>query len=121
VSMPTKIEPFYKALGSNIQEARERRKMTQSRLGLALTPSSTRASIANIENGKQRVLVHTLVQMAESLDVKIQDLLPANSQAVAAPSPKDVERELKRKLNLAAPQLKKLTARLATTNHGDHA
>lgn len=119
--MPTKIEPFYKALGSNIQEARELRKMTQAQLGLSLVPPSTRASIANIENGKQRVLVHTLTQLATLLDVKIQELVPAVGKTIQGPSPKDVERELKKKLNLAAPQLKKLTARLSTSNRGDHA
>jgi transcriptional regulator with XRE-family HTH domain len=116
--MATKIEPFYETLGSHIQQARERRKMTQERLGRALTPPSTRASIANIENGKQRVLVHTLAQLADTLDVKIETLMPAN-QPAKAPSQRDVERELKRKLNLDIPQLKKLTARLATTGKGD--
>jgi transcriptional regulator with XRE-family HTH domain len=116
--MATKIEPFYETLGSQIQVAREHRKMTQAQLGLALKPPSTRASIANIENGKQRVLVHTLAQLAESLGVKIETLIP-NNQPAKAPSQKDVERELKRKLNLDTPQLRKLTARLATTGKGD--
>jgi transcriptional regulator with XRE-family HTH domain len=105
--MAKKIEPFYEVLGSNIQEAREEQKMTQAQLGLRLNPPSTRASIANIENGKQRVLVHTFVQLAKALAVDIQDLMPAADQPAQA-SPKDVERELRRKLNLAAPQLKKL-------------
>jgi transcriptional regulator with XRE-family HTH domain len=113
--MATKIEPFYEDLGSKIQQAREHRKMTQAQLGLSLKPPSTRASIANIENGKQRVLVHTLAQLADSLSVKVQMLIPA----VAGPSPKDVEKELKRKLNLDAPQLKKLAARLSGTPSGN--
>jgi transcriptional regulator with XRE-family HTH domain len=106
--MANKIEPFYEVLGSKIQEAREARKMTQAQLGLRLNPPSTRASIANIENGKQRVLVHTFVQLAKALAVDIQDLMPAVEPSVQTASPKDVERELRRKLNLAAPQLKKL-------------
>ena len=112
--MATKIERFYETLGSRFQQAREQRKMTQEQLGRALKPPSTRASIANIENGKQRVLVHTLAQLAESLGVQIETLMPAN-QPTKAPSQKDVERELKRKLKLDIPQLKKLTARLTTT------
>jgi transcriptional regulator with XRE-family HTH domain len=119
--MATKIEPFYETLGSQIQQAREQRKMTQEQLGRALTPPSTRASIANIENGKQRVLVHTLAQLAESLGVQIEVLIPSSKPA-RAPSQKDVERELKKKLNLDLPQLKKLTDRLATTaRKGDRA
>lgn len=106
--MAKKIEAFYGALGSNIQDARGRLKMTQAQLGLTLVPPSTRASIANIENGKQRVLVHTLVQLARTLETKVEKLIP-----FAPPTGEstliDVEDELKRKLNLAAPQLRKLT------------
>jgi len=107
--MAQKIEPFYEILGSKIQEAREERKITQAQLGLRLNPPSTRASIANIENGKQRVLVHTFVQLAKALAVDIQELMPAADQPAQAASPKDVERELRRKLNLSAPQLRRLT------------
>ena len=115
--MATKIEPFYEALGSQLQITREQRKMTQAQLGAALTPPATRASIANIENGKQRVLVHTLAQLAECLGVGIEALLPAN-QPAKAPSALDVERELKKKLKLPAPELKKLTAQFANHRTG---
>lgn len=106
--MAKKIEAFYGALGSNIQTARDRIKMTQAQLGLALAPPSTRASIANIENGKQRVLVHTLVQLARTLETPVERLIPTEA-AADRPAPVDVEHELKRKLNLSAPQLRKLT------------
>jgi transcriptional regulator with XRE-family HTH domain len=104
--MTAKIEPFYAELGAKIQKTRAG-KMTQAQLGQALNPSATRASIANIENGKQRVLVHTLMQLARAMDVGVQELLPS----LGEPSPattKDVARELKRKLNLGARQLRKL-------------
>jgi transcriptional regulator with XRE-family HTH domain len=116
VAMRTKIEPFYEALGSKIQQNRERRKMTQAQLGLSLLPPSTRASIANIESGKQRVLVHTLSQFATVLGVDIRELMPAATSPAQSPSRKDVERELGKKLKLAGPALKKLTARLSTGN-----
>ena len=106
--MAKKIEAFYEALGSNIQDARDRLKLTQAQLGLSLVPPSTRASIANIENGKQRVLVHTLVQLARTLETKVEKLIPPGTPA-DQPTLVDVEDELKRKLNLAAPQLRKLT------------
>jgi transcriptional regulator with XRE-family HTH domain len=118
--MPKKIEPFYESLGSRIHGAREQKRLTQAQLGLSLQPPSTRASIANIENGKQRVLVHTLVQLAGTLGVGIQDLLPAAGSPNPEARPRDVERELKRKLNLDAPQLKKLAvaAHLSTASRG---
>lgn len=105
--MAKKIEAFYEVLGSNIQGARDRLKMTQAQLGLSLVPPSTRASIANIENGKQRVLVHTLVQLSKTLKTEVEKLIPSEEPA-APPNSSDVESELKRKLNLGAPQLKKL-------------
>jgi transcriptional regulator with XRE-family HTH domain len=114
--MRAKIEPFYEALGAQIQKIREHRKMTQAQLGLSLIPPSTRASIANIEGGKQRVLVHTLSQLAKSLDVDIRELMPAVNSPAQSPSRKDVERELGKKLNLAGPALKRLTARLSAGN-----
>jgi transcriptional regulator with XRE-family HTH domain len=107
--MANKIEPFYGVLGSRIQKARERRKMTQDQLGKSLTPQSTRASIANIENGKQRVLLHTFVQLTKALNIDMKALLPASETASQAPTSNDVETELKRKLNLSAPELKKLS------------
>jgi transcriptional regulator with XRE-family HTH domain len=116
--MANKIEPFYEALGSKIQKTREQRKMTQAQLGLSLNRPSTRASIANIESGKQRVLVHTLVQFARAMDVDIQELIPAADQPAQAANPKDVERELRRKLNLGAPQLKKLAVAARPSSPG---
>jgi transcriptional regulator with XRE-family HTH domain len=106
--MAKRIEAFYEILGSNVQGARGRLKMTQAQLGLALGPPSTRASIANIENGKQRVLVHTLVQLARALETKVEKLIPSEA-ATELPTLSDVEDELKRKLKLAAPELRKLT------------
>jgi transcriptional regulator with XRE-family HTH domain len=105
--MATKIESFYETLGSNIQSARENRKMTQAQLGLALVPPSTRASIANIEHGKQRVLAHTLIQLTNALEIEIEKLLPSEGPP-ARPTLSDVEDELRRKLNLGGLQLKKL-------------
>jgi transcriptional regulator with XRE-family HTH domain len=118
--MRNKIEPFYEALGLKIQKLRDNRNMTQAQLGLSLHPPSTRASIANIENGKQRVLAHTLPQLARALGVELAELVPASDDRTKAPSTIDVERELKKKLNLAGPTLKKLSA-LANENPGDHA
>lgn len=118
--MPKRIEPFYEALGQKIQKIRDHRKMTQAQLGLLLDPPSTRASIANIENGKQRVLAHTLSQLARVLEVEVAELVPVSLDRSKAPSKTDVERELRKKLNLAGSTLKKLTA-LTNQSSGDHA
>lgn len=71
------VDTFYADLGRRLRFHRERRHMTQEQLGASLDPATTRASIANVEAGKQRVLAHTLVQLAETLSVSVGELLPA--------------------------------------------
>jgi transcriptional regulator with XRE-family HTH domain len=66
---------FYEGLGRRLHALRKRKGLTQEQLGARLAPQMTRASIANIESGKQRVLAHTLLQFAAALDVGADDLL----------------------------------------------
>lgn len=56
---------IYKMIGERIRDERQKKRLTQdelaSRIGLK------RASITNVERGRQQLLVHTLLQIAESL------------------------------------------------------
>lgn len=61
------IEPIYIAIGHRIAMLRERRGLTQEMLGASMTPPHTRASISNIENGHQRIMVAQLVDIADDL------------------------------------------------------
>ena len=65
---------LYKRLGTIIKERRHQLGFTQEYLSRQLGIS--RASLANVETGRQRVLVHQLYQLAEKLDVEITALLP---------------------------------------------
>lgn len=69
------IEPFYKKLGARIRRHREANGISQATLGRALKPKVTRACIANMEAGNQRVLAHTLAKLADVLAVDLEDLL----------------------------------------------
>jgi transcriptional regulator with XRE-family HTH domain len=69
------IEGFYRQLGGEVRRRRQERGLTQSDIAGRVVPPVTRASIANLELGHQRVLAHTLVQLAEILDVAVTDLL----------------------------------------------
>jgi transcriptional regulator with XRE-family HTH domain len=103
------IESFYTDLGRRLRFHRERQQMTQAQLGMALRPATTRASIANIESGKQRVLAHTIVQMADALAISVGDLLSASSVA-----PENAVRdELFKKLELPRDQLSRVVEKLA--------
>ena len=95
------IEAIYPQLGRRIQQLRVGRQFTQEQLGARLQPPVTRASIANIESGKQRLLVHTLLQVAHLLEVSVEDLLPAPSTATGSPVAA-IATELRRKLDLPA-------------------
>lgn len=113
--MAAGIEPFYKELGRRIQQARQQRGLSQERLGRLLRPATTRASIGNIEAGKQRVLVHTLVQIATVLEAGIDDLLfdhhpptPVSSQAESTV----IKLELAQKLNMLPSEIRKLAQQM---------
>lgn len=107
----TKVEPFYTEVGQRIQKLRSDRKLSQTALGLLLIPKVTRASIANIETGKQRILAHTLVQLAEALEIPLTDLIPPQKQAqqIVADT---LEAELTKKLNLPPRAIKRLTSKV---------
>lgn len=97
--MATPVEPFYEELGAQIREVREHRGISQAILGRSLKPPMTRASIANIENAKQRVLVHTLQDIARVLRVGLDDLMPraakgSGSRASAAAIEKELAAEI---------------------------
>lgn len=67
-------EDLYKAVGQRIRRIREERRLTQAEL--AELVSLTRTSITNIEQGRQKLLLHTLYDIAAALTVKASDLLP---------------------------------------------
>ena len=70
---------IYPEVGRRLLEIRKGR-YTQEQLAEALAERGIqlkRASIANIENGKQRVMLHSLYEIAELLKVEISMLLPS--------------------------------------------
>lgn len=65
---------LYREVGARIKSRRRHLRWTQERLAQRLGLS--RASLANIEIGRQKVLLHRLYHIAATLDVAIVDLLP---------------------------------------------
>lgn len=66
-------KPFYAAVGRRIAKARTGR-LTQE--ALAQKATLTRTAIINIEKGRQQILLHTVVEIAQALAIPITDLLP---------------------------------------------
>lgn len=64
---------FYAAVGRRIAKARTGR-LTQE--ALAQKATLTRTAIVNIEKGRQQILLHTVVEIAQALAIPITDLLP---------------------------------------------
>lgn len=65
---------FYERVGLMIRNARKKREYKQeylaNRLGL------TRTAIVSIEQGDQRIQLHTILEIAKLFEVKITELIP---------------------------------------------
>lgn len=93
------VEPVYARFGHDIQRLRRQRKLSQTDLARLIDPSGdrlSRSSIANIENGKQRVALHLLLDFARALRVDPRDLIP--------PQPSGVPDIVERTPNLTQPE-----------------
>jgi transcriptional regulator with XRE-family HTH domain len=108
----TDPDAFYASLGRRIQDRRKARGLTQEQLGSRITPAVTRASIANIEAGKQGVLTHTLVQLASVLSTTPEELLPKEMSDEDPALRNRVQDELARKLSVPAEASRRLTEKL---------
>lgn len=76
-------DDIYKEVGRNIRRYRASICRTQARLAAEIGIS--RASLANIEAGRQKVLLHYLYDVADALD------LASPSVLMPAPSPRKVK------------------------------
>lgn len=65
---------FYSRFGQLLQQHRKRLGMSQAAVGKAIGLS--RASVANIETGRQHIPLHHLYRLARALKVDVYALLP---------------------------------------------
>lgn len=68
------VESIYPRFGRELRRVRRKRQMTQEQLGERV--SLGRTSIVNIENGRQRIHLHTAVDLADAVGVDLAELLP---------------------------------------------
>jgi transcriptional regulator with XRE-family HTH domain len=73
------VDPLYQELGRRLREAREAAQLTQA--GLAARVALSRTSITNIEQGRQRLTVDSLVRLAAVVGVDPRQLLPSDGAA----------------------------------------
>jgi transcriptional regulator with XRE-family HTH domain len=81
VSVTPGPDPVYVHICHRIREARRAVNMTQEQLGQKL--SLSRTSVANIEKGRQQVLVHTLLLISRELRVSVDSLVPEEPEEKA--------------------------------------
>ena len=94
---------FYKSLGDFVRQRRRKLQLTQATLAAKLGMS--RASIANIETGRQKLLVHQLRNLAVALRLPAVDLLTAGAgeseggDIASIPLPKDLTAKQKAQIS----------------------
>jgi transcriptional regulator with XRE-family HTH domain len=70
VAKKTAPEPVYLEIGRRIERLREAKALSQSELARRLRKCGlSRAAVSNIESGRQRLMLHVLLEIAEVLDV----------------------------------------------------
>jgi transcriptional regulator with XRE-family HTH domain len=77
--VPSALSPetIYRIFGHRLRDLREGRGISQQELGEL--SGLTRASIANVESGRQRVLLHQVLRFAQALRVDLDTLVPQAS------------------------------------------
>lgn len=73
-------ERIYEEFGQAVATRRKQLRLTQNKL--ATKTGMSRASIANIERGRQNVALHHIYTIAAALEIpKVSDLLPATKNS----------------------------------------
>jgi transcriptional regulator with XRE-family HTH domain len=70
-----KIEPCYRRFGKLLKQCRKAAKMSQQQMADAMALS--RGSIANIEAGRQRIMLHDVYGFADVCGVSYRQLFEA--------------------------------------------
>lgn len=108
-------------VGALIKARRKRLKITQE--DLAARMGMSRAALANIETGRQNMLLHHLYRFAEMLKLKVTDLLPdpALLENTAVPEELPLPENLSRTQRAQVARLMRdQTAADITEEDGDH-
>jgi transcriptional regulator with XRE-family HTH domain len=79
-------EAVYQAVGERIRTAREQQATKLSQAALAKKLEISRASIVNIEAGRQHAPLYLLWKIAQQLDVELVTFIPSRSDLAPAPS-----------------------------------
>lgn len=113
--MGAEIEPIYTAIGNAVMHARMRAGWTQQ--NLAGQVGLARASIANVELGRQRLMLHQVLALADALSIPVGALLGVGVSAQRETGTRKELRDeivaLRREVAMLRGALKKIAAAAA--------
>ena len=115
--VPTAPQRLYRSIGEAVRTRRRALDLTQQKLADRLGIS--RASLANIEVGRQRILVHHLYSLARELGVEVPTLLPTWPELVELKGLDDLDFSADVSLDQARQLARILREQEATTDTGD--
>jgi transcriptional regulator with XRE-family HTH domain len=78
---------LYEIVGEKVRAAREHTRPKLSQTKLAETVGLSRASVVNIEAGRQRAPLHVLWQIAEVLGTELTEFLPRQAEFTVRDEP----------------------------------
>jgi len=93
-----------------------RRRLELPQADLARRLGISRATLANIETGRQRILVHQLYSLAKALEMKLAELLPPPESSAQGgdwaqlPMPADLKLKQKEQIALLIGSVKSTTS-----------
>jgi transcriptional regulator with XRE-family HTH domain len=96
------FDELYRELGRRIRKARERNGEKLSQDALAKRLGISRASVVNIEAGRQRAPLHLLWQIAELLGTDLTQLIPRSEELLAPANQVRLDKEMMKQIEEAA-------------------
>ena len=96
------FDELYRELGRKIRQARERHGQKLSQDALASRLGISRASVVNIEGGRQRAPLHLLWQIAELLGTDLTKLIPSREELLAPANQVQLDKEMMKQIEDAA-------------------
>ena len=107
----TDFEELYREVGRRLRQARETQGLSQEKLAAQLGLS--RASVVNIEAGRQRAPMHLLWQLSETLGTDLSLLIPRREELFPSAKVASLEpgmvKQIKEAANGSADTIKALT------------
>ncbi len=93
---------IYQLVGEHIRAARQRFVPPMSQVQLAEKIGVSRASVVNIEAGRQRPPLHVLWQITDALGLELIDLIPSHAEYAKLQEPGELDEQMVAQIEEAA-------------------